>query len=287
MADFLGNSKDTHINEEQDLFSLYLNSEYKQNEIDNDFLPNYQKYKDVNYFTLGHDNLLNPESPPNDQDIINQGIFTIPKVMKEKEKALLTTINKSLTKTNSLSNLNSITSSSNNSNMKKSISNSSIFNSSNASTINTVSSSLSLFDLKTLTKQPPEFTQIKRERPSNNPSNSNGDFIKYKVNSKSCSALTENEGNMIFKTTKIKKHTEDIYSSEGEDEEEVVNELDPMSLKLYKNRIAAKKSRQKRKHYIQELEDRVKYLESELETQKKLNENDNKLFDLINTVTSS
>lgn len=111
--------------------------------------------------------------------------------------------------------------------------------------------------------------------------NSTSSLTKYKINSKSCSSLSEKD--LIFKTTKVKRQIMDYDDSDKSDEFE--EGLDPMQLKLQKNRVAAKKSRQKRKIYIQNLEERVKYLETELDNQKKLYEKQNKLNDLVKLVS--
>ena len=129
-----------------------------------------------------------------------------------------------------------------------------------------------------------ELIQNKRERKNTKKSLnlSTNSFTNFKANSKSCSSLTEKEsGFLLFKTTKVLKNEE----SEDRSDDDEINELDdPTEIKLKKNRMAAKKSRQKRKIYIQNLEERVKQLEIELENQKKINEKQNRMDDLIELV---
>jgi hypothetical protein len=129
-----------------------------------------------------------------------------------------------------------------------------------------------------------ELIQNKRDRVDTKTTNKG--FTKFKANSKSCSSLSEKDsGFLIFKTTKVDRKL-DEFSDERSDEEEITG-LDPISIKLKKNRMAAKKSRQKRKVYIQNLEDRVKFLETELENQKKINEKQNRMDDLVEMVNNN
>ena len=134
-----------------------------------------------------------------------------------------------------------------------------------------------------------EMIHNKRERVESQAIPTKG-LSKFKTNSKSCSSLSEKDsGFLLFKTTKVDKDKKNNdYSDEGSDEDQFTennNDLDPISIKLKKNRMAAKKSRQKRKIYIQNLEEKVKYLEQELENQKKINEKQNRMDDLIELVT--
>ena len=247
--------------DQEDIFSSYLNSEdtVKQNNSSLFYSSN-----------INNDNINNNiKSEYNyDKNSTFSNLFKIPentKVSFDNEKSIFKSFNSSSPNINT-----NIGSGSNN------IFTSKLFNFIPSTTNNEVQ------PIKT------ELIQNKRERGDSQTLPTKG-LSKFKTNSKSCSSLSEKDsGFLLFKTTKVdkdKKNNE--YSDEGSDEDQFTennNDLDPISIKLKKNRMAAKKSRQKRKIYIQNLEEKVKYLEHELENQKKLNEKQNRLEDLIELV---
>jgi hypothetical protein len=245
---------------EEDIFSSYLNSEDTLKQNSAHFLfPEYKPNQ--------NEIILNNFNNDNTKNIERTTMFT--NIFKLPENSKLNDIDKSIFKSFNNNNLN------NSMNINSNLNN------------NSQSFPSKLFDLlpnNSINEFKNDLIQNKRERADIIRQHSSQNLSKFKANSKSCSSLSEKDsGFLLFKTTKIKKNTE--FSDDDKSDDDEITELDPICVKLQKNRMAAKKSRQKRKVYIQNLEDKVKYLEGELENQKKVNEKQNRMDDLIEMVS--
>jgi len=268
---FYTNDKNNSFFPEEDIFSSYLNSEDVEKEKSsnnfffNDFKTNQNESNIFN--NINDNNFINTSSKPIEKNTMFNNLFKIPES----------------TKTNNDNDKNNIFSSFNNYNSSNNNFPSKLFNLVPPQHQQKFEKS----DIKT------ELINNKRERPEKNVKG----LSKFKVNSKSCTSLSEKDsGFLIFKTHKVNKKASEFSDADDDDEDEDLDEMndvndvnnnDPISIKLKKNRMAAKKSREKRKVYIQNLEERVKYLEVELENQKKINEKQNRMDDLIEMVKTT